>query len=227
MRRWKATSWGLIGIAAVALTACGADPAGPLASGSTGNGGGPGGTPGDAGGPGGGVSTSSVTVLLTDAPNDLVHAWVDIREVYLQGGPDSGGRTVLLDQPTGLIDVLPLASQAMTLIQSVDIPSGKYAQLRIVIGGLAIETEGGEVLATKGTDVPGGLTPTGEIKCPSCDTSGFKVGLQGFDDLSLLSDAVLTVDFDAAQTFVHQAGNSGKWVVKPVLKLSDFVTVGD
>lgn len=170
--------------------------------------------------------TSAVTVLLTDDPADLVHAWVNITQVYLQGGPSGDGRTVLFEGPTGMIDLLTLTDDAIELVAGVEIPSGRYAQLRVVVDGIAVETEDGQVFATNDAEVPGGLEPDGTIVCPSCSASGFKVLLQN-EDLSLLSDATLTLDFDAAESFVHPAGHSGRWIVHPVIKLSDIVTIDD
>jgi hypothetical protein len=38
---------------------------------------------------------------------------------------------------------------------------------------------------------------------------------------------VMVVDFDVSQSFGHQAGNSGKWVMHPVLQATDFSFSGD
>lgn len=164
------------------------------------------------------AATSSVTVLLTDDPLDLEHAWVDIQRVYLQGG-DANGRLVLFEGPTGWIDLLPLADDVEELVESVEIPSGSFGQLRVVINGAAVETGDGEIFATRGSDPPGEEPVTGTIGCPSCSTSGFKVLLQG-RDLSLLeSTEIMVLDFDVEESFVHQAGKSGRWMLRPVIKL--------
>lgn len=168
--------------------------------------------------PSGDAATSSVTVLLTDDPLDLEHAWVDIQRVYLQGG-DANGRLVLFEGPTGWIDLLPLADDVEELVESVEIPSGSFGQLRVVINGAAVETGDGEIFATRGSDPPGEGAVTGTIGCPSCSTSGFKVLLQG-RDLSLLEPTeIMVLDFDVEESFVHQAGKSGRWMLRPVIKL--------
>lgn len=169
------------------------------------------------------TATSSVTVLLTDDPADVVNAWVDIRQVYLQGG-DAGGRQILFEGETGYIELLALADDAVSIIESIEIPSGTFGQLRIVLGAAAIELEGGEIFVTKGADPPEGLTTedvTGELMCPSCSSSGFKVLLQG-RDLSLIDpEELLVVDFSVDESFLKPAGNSGKWKLRPVIKLFD------
>jgi hypothetical protein len=167
-----------------------------------------------------------VTIFLTDAPDDLAHVWLNITQIYLQGGPSGDGRTIVFDGPTGRIDVLELIDDALLLVENAPVLAGRYAQLRVVIGEIVIETEGGQVFATSGADIPEGLSLTGTIVCPSCSSSGFKVLLQN-KDLALLEDATLTLDFDAAETFAHRAGNSNRWIVHPTIKLSDFVTVDE
>ncbi|CAN5851198.1 DUF4382 domain-containing protein [soil metagenome] len=178
----------------------------------------------DSGGPAAAGDPTSVTVLLTDAPGDVVHAWVDIGEVYLQGGngeeEDAGGRVILFTGPSGPLDLIELIDDVEELA-TVVIPAGRYGQLRIVLEAAAIELENGEVYATDGFDPPGTLPITGELVCPSCNTSGFKVLLQG-RELDLLDDEeILVLDFDAGESFAKEAGMSGRWIVTPVIKLFD------
>lgn len=167
---------------------------------------------------------TAVTVLLTDAPGDVVHAWVEIREVYLQGGGDgdeentAGGRTVLFTGSTGPIDLLELVDDPLELA-SVVVPAGRYGQLRVVIDGAAVEIEGEGVYATDGFEAPGGAPLAGELVCPSCESSGFKVLLQG-RDLDLVEvEELLVLDFEVDDSFFQQAGMSGRWIVNPVIKL--------
>jgi hypothetical protein len=186
----------------------------------------------DSGGPAGSGDPTSVTVLLTDDPGDIVHAWVDIGEIYLQGGEgdaeddDAGGRVTLFTGPTGPIDLLELVDDAEEL-GNVVIPAGRYGQLRVVLEGAAIELENGEIYATDGFDPPGASPVTGEIVCPSCGTSGFKVLLQG-RELDLLDpEELLVLDFDAGESFIREAGMAGRWIVTPVIKLFDDLADAD
>lgn len=178
----------------------------------------------DSGGPAGAGDLTNVTLLLTDAPGDVVHAWIDIEEVYLQGGggegEDTGGRVTLYAGPSGPLDLIELIDDAEELA-TVIIPAGRYGQLRIVLEGAAIELENGDVYATDDFDPPGPVPPTGELVCPSCDTSGFKVLLQGRDLDLLDAEELLVLDFDAGESFVKEAGQSERWIVTPVIKLFD------
>ncbi|HET6361773.1 MAG TPA: DUF4382 domain-containing protein [Gemmatimonadota bacterium] len=175
---------------------------------------------------------TSVTVLLTDAPGDIAHAWVDIAEIYLQGGEGdedgAGGRVILFNGPTGPIDLLELIDSAQEIAGDVVVPAGRYGQLRVVLDGAAIMLESGEIFATDGFEPPGEGPIAGELMCPSCSTSGFKVVLQG-RELDLVDpEELLVLDFDAGESFVREAGMSGRWIVIPVIKLFDGpVDAGD
>lgn len=175
-------------------------------------------------GPAGLESQSAVTVVLTDAPGDVVHAWVDIREIYLQGGGDgdeentAGGRMVLFTGPTGPLDLLALVEDPAEL-GTVIIPARRYGQLRVVIDGAAVEIEDEGVYTTSGFVPPGGAPVAGELVCPSCDTSGFKVLLQGRDLDLTGAEELLVLDFGVDESFLRQAGVSGRWIVTPVIRL--------
>jgi hypothetical protein len=168
-----------------------------------------------------GNETTPLTVVLTDAPGDVLEAVVTISEVYLQGGADStnaSGRVTLLSVPV-TTDLLTLASSFTTLVDAMNVPSGTYAQLRFVIDGayLRIEDATGElVYATPGyADAPAQVD--GDLMCPSCSQSGLKVTMPG----GIVLDGTpqtLVVDFDVAESFGHEAGQSGKWVMHPSLK---------
>jgi len=175
----------------------------------------------DSGTPSGPEVPTAVTVMLTDAPGDVVHAWVDIEQIYLQGNAedeDAGGRVILFTGPSGSLDLLELIDDTLELV-SVVISAGRYGQLRVVLSGAAIELENGEVFATDGFDPPGVFPITGELVCPSCGTSGFKVLLQGRDLDLVDAEELLVLDFDAGESFVREAGMSGRWIVTPVIKL--------
>jgi len=161
----------------------------------------------------------TLTIELTDAPGDLAHAWVEIRKISLTGGDESGG-PVLLDEPTELIDLLTLAGTTAELIRDVPIEPGTYGQLRIVIGDAIVEAEDGRVFATEGAGHPEGMAATGDLKCPSCTQSGLKVNFRG--GLQLKSEAkVVVLDFDVSQSFGRERGNSGRWVMSPVITATE------
>jgi hypothetical protein len=89
-----------------------------------------------------------------------------------------------------------------------------------------VVTQTGAVYATSGAALPSGVTSTGTLRAPSACQSGFKVKLPG-GSVSLDNDAeILSVDFDVSQSFGHQAGNSGAWVMHPVMTATDIQFTG-
>jgi hypothetical protein len=172
-----------------------------------------------------GTDSSRLTLLLTDAPGDFEAAVVTISEIYLQGSPDDedeGDRVVLLDEPV-TTNLLTLANDVATLVDGAVVPAGTYGQLRFVIDGAYIEVEtatGTEVFATSGyAEAPAQVD--GTLMCPSCAQSGIKVNFEGGLRLDQETETLL-VDFDVAETFGHEAGNSGRWIMRPSLKAADI-----
>ncbi|HEX5727787.1 MAG TPA: DUF4382 domain-containing protein [Longimicrobiaceae bacterium] len=174
------------------------------------------------------TESASLTIRLTDAPGDLEEAWVKIERIYLQGTSTAdslSGRQDLLTTPTGYVDLLTLADQTVQLVGGATVPAGTYSQLRFVVCDAWVRTAAGDVYATQSAELPAGVTADGQLRIPSGCQSGIKVKLPG-GGLRLEEGAsIMVVDFDVSQSFGHQAGNSGAWVMHPVL-LATEVAVG-
>jgi Domain of unknown function (DUF4382) len=175
----------------------------------------------------GGQGTGKVSIRLTDAPGDFISAVVTISRIELVG---SGGTVVLSDTPV-TTDLLTLANDAVDLVTSAVVPVGNYGQLRFVITGGCIEVEqagGGALIyaSTPGYEgLPEGAVVAGTLKMPSFAESGLKVNLPGGFHVGTDSH-VLLVDFDVAQSFGHEAGGSGDWVMHPVVKAVELELSG-
>ena len=171
----------------------------------------------DSSGPGDG---HRMTIQLTDAAGDVEAAVVTISEVYLQG---TGGRVTLSDDAV-TVNLIDLANSTAILVDEAVVPEGTYSELRFVITGAYIEVEN----ATGGTDIyasspsysglPAGATVTGDLQMPSLGQSGLKVQLVNGADLEVTEDQDILVDFDVSQSFGQAAGQSGMWVMNPVIK---------
>jgi hypothetical protein len=202
-----ARSW-LPGVLALALlsTRCSEQPAAPR-----------------AGGP------ATLRIHLTDAPGDVQAAVVTIGQVYLQG---AGGRVVLRSTPY-TVDLVSLAATSTVLLEGVEVPEGTYEQLRFVVTGayLEVEEEGGATRIYASTpdypELPPDAVVGGELRMPSLAQSGLKVDLPA-DALTIPATGVvdLVVDFDVAQSFGHQAGQSGAWVMHPVIRATGVTVAG-
>jgi hypothetical protein len=174
----------------------------------------------DSGSGAGPDGPARVTVMLTDQPGDVLHVWVAIKEVYLQGGPD--GRTVLETfDPAYEVELTSLANTATELVGETEIPEGSYSELRFVLGDACLEAEtagGGSAFYASDIDLcPEGTTSAGSLQMPSLGQSGLKVKFDGALEFSG-GPTTLLVDFDVAESFGKPAGNSGKWVMHPVIK---------
>lgn len=170
--------------------------------------------------------TTSLSILLKDAPDNIKSAVVTIDEVNLVG---SDGVVVLTGDPT-TVDLLTLATDALDLVTDVSIPSGSYQQLRFVISGGYIEVDNGDgtstFYASEGYDeLPDGVTATGELQMPSFAQSGLKVNMAE-GSLELSGDQeILLVDFDVRQSFGHDAAGD-RWVMHPVITGGELGATG-
>ena len=187
--------------------------------------------------PTGGDEAGSMTLLLTDAPGDFARAIVTIERIELlrndeaendsTEGDNDGNRIVLRDVAwTG--DLLELANDVDEIVSEITVPGGSYSQLRFIISGGCIEVEGedGETSVYASDDYMECGAADGDLQMPSFRSSGLKVNLpSGFDFDG--DHRIVLVDFDVSESFGHQAGNSGKWVMHPVIRATEVVMSGN
>lgn len=169
-----------------------------------------------------------VTLQLTDAAGEEVtEAWVTFTDVYLQGEngdqDPAGGRVYLLEEMSESFELTSLANDIADLVEDEEVPTGTYGQLRVVLSGGCIETDDGSVYASDDSYTRCG-TPTGELRMPSMQQSGVKVLLNGLQVTG--GQHVLLLDFDVEDSFGHAAGQSGAWVMTPVIHTSEIGLTG-
>lgn len=156
--------------------------------------------------------TTTLNVYLKDQAGDVDSVWIQIDDVILKG---DSSQVSVLDQPTGLINVTALQDSVMALATGVDLTETQFNEVRIMLGGAVLKS-GDAVWAFGNPTLPAGLSQTGTLKCPSCSQSGLKLKLA--DTLQFAEgDNGLLMDFDVSQSFGHEAGNSGMWVMHPVI----------
>jgi hypothetical protein len=169
-----------------------------------------------------------VTVRLTDAAGDVKAAVVTISVINLQGGPN--GQVILLSSPV-TTDLVTLAHTTATLVDNAMVPAGTYSEMRFVITGGYVEVDNGaggsDFYASSPTysGLPPGTTVAGDLQMPSLAQSGLKVDF-GSVTLDITADQDFLVDFDVSHSFGHLAGNSGKWVMHPVITGGVVTTTG-
>ncbi|MBZ4333843.1 DUF4382 domain-containing protein [Corallococcus sp. AS-1-12] len=186
-----------------------------------------------------GDGKSHVTLKLTDAPGDGIEkAVVTISKVYLKGSvegdKDGKGDVVLLSEPV-TTDLLTLANDTADLVKDAEVPAGTYKELRFVITGgyIQVNQDGvSRIFATSDNyeGLPEGARVDGHLQMPSASSSGLKVKFDKDADVTITSDddqKVILVDFDVAQSFGKEAGGSGQWVMRPVIKGADMEFSGN
>lgn len=171
--------------------------------------------------------TAVVSLALTDNPGDVEYVWVDLGEIYLQGG--SSGRVTLLSEADaddlGLIELTELAGTTLDLVSDVEIDAGNYGQLRFVIDGAVLETEDGDVYTLDAAH-PDGVPATGSLTCPSCTETGIKVLLPGGVANLDAGAHLIVLDFDVSQSFGHPTGQPTEWVMHPVIRGAELGFTG-
>lgn len=152
-------------------------------------------------------------VNLTDAPGDYQQVNIDVQGLrihYTPAGSDSAesdtaesdydGEWIDLPFEPMSVNLLELTNGVDTLLTEADLEPGHYKELRLILG-----SDNSVMVDSTITD----------LKVPSGQQSGYKVKFQ--TDLEAGEEIEVTVDFDAGRS-VHKAGNSGKYILKPVLK---------
>lgn len=173
--------------------------------------------------------TASVSVLLTDAPGDVQAAFVTITRVSLvaAGGEnqETGSNVVLLSDDVWTGDLLELQNDVAVLVNDEEIPAGTYTQLRLLIseGCIEVETESGSQIYTSSSsfDACGPTGSAGTLQMPSFGASGLKINLPS-SEVDFAGEETLLLDFDVSESFGHEAGNSGMWVMTPVIRATNF-----
>jgi hypothetical protein len=162
--------------------------------------------------------TTALSIKLKDAPGEVQHAVVTIAGINLMG---SDGKLVLSSSPV-TTDLLTLANSTADLVSGAEVPSGTYTELRFLISGACLAVENGsggsDIYATDGYDAtPCGGAATGTLQAPSYAQSGLKVTLDEGALILIGPQKILLVDFDVSQSFGQAAGQSGQWVMHPVV----------
>lgn len=171
-----------------------------------------------------GPGTAQFSVKLTDAPGPFTAAVVTISEVSLMG---SGGKVTLSSTPT-TVNLLDLQNATVDLVKDAVVPTGTYQELRLVITGGYVQLTDGTIYASSPSyaGLPQGATVTGQLQMPSFAQSGLKVTLPGSALDVTAPQKIVLIDFNVSQSFGQDAGNSGLWVMHPVIQGADIQTTG-
>jgi hypothetical protein len=151
-----------------------------------------------------GSGQATLTLQLTDAPSDLLsEAIVTLGQITLH--PDSGD-PIVLTSDGGTHDLLLLQNGVTASLASLQIPEGRYQQLRMIVTSASVTLANG-LTFNDGTN-------SKTLKVPSGAQTGIKIKLQGADGTDdsggidiVQGETILVIDFDVSQNFVVQ-GNA-------------------
>jgi len=155
---------------------------------------------------------SHMNVHLTDAPANYQEVNIDVQGLRIHYTPVSSdtatvdtteGKWIDLPVDPMKVNLLDLTNGVDTLLSSADLNPGRYSELRLILG---------DNNSVKVNDM------THDLKVPSGQHSGYKIKFN-----TVLQDGEnidVTIDFNASKS-VHQAGKSGKYILRPVLKASE------
>jgi Domain of unknown function (DUF4382) len=153
--------------------------------------------------------TASLQVRLTDGPDANVReVWVDVQQIEIIMS-DTSHPIILDGAHPGVYNLLAFSDGKDTLLADATIPAGTISQVRLILGdNNYIITRDGEKIA---------------LKTPSGQESGLKVQVHQSVGGGILYR--LTLDFDAGRSII-KAGNSGNYLLKPVLRIFSLVPSG-
>jgi hypothetical protein len=167
---------------------------------------------------GGGNDTGRLSLSLTDKKtNEYDHVFVTIKQIDVHAENDMEGSWTTIAQPNRTIDLLTLANGVRQQLALVDLNSGYYTQMRLIIGDQAEDSTfdyANYVVDKEGV--------SHEMKIPSGMQTGVKL-VQGFT-INENGTTELTLDFDASRSVVV-AGKSGKYLLKPTIHVLDGALV--
>jgi len=156
----------------------------------------------------------SLRLAMTDAPAcgyDAVNVTVTKVRVHQSADAaesDAGWQDLPLE-PAARIDLLSLTNGLLFELGQLPLPVGNYTQLRLVLA----ENGGSTPLANS-------VIPTGDKEIALKTPSGQQSGLKAKADIAVAANqmADFVIDFDACKSVV-KAGNSGQYLLKPVLNV--------
>lgn len=167
---------------------------------------------------GGSTSADSGTLRLamTDSPAcGYDHVWVTVTKIRVHtsstaSDSDAGWQELLVASPRK-VDLLSLNNGVLQELGSTPLPAGRYEQVRLVLSDGALAN----------SVVPSGSGQELALRTPSAAQSGYKL-LAKFEVLGR-QVADLVLDLDACRSVV-QAGQSGQYILKPVVAVTPRLT---
>lgn len=150
---------------------------------------------------------AKVNVFLVDAPADYDAVWVEVLavEILPKGENENNGSAWinLANEASddNMINLLELTGGNSAHLGEIEVPAGEISQIRLILGDNNYLVQGDRQI---------------DLKTPSAQQSGLKLKVDKPLQAGIAYDIV--IDFDAGRSIVR-AGNSGQYILKPVLRV--------
>jgi hypothetical protein len=149
---------------------------------------------------------AKVNFYLIDAPANYDEVWIEVLsvEVLMKGNNEDNGSAWInlpYESQDQKINLLSLTGGTSEHLGELEVPAGEISQIRLILGEDNYLMQGGNRL---------------DLKTPSAQQSGLKLKVDKPLNEGIAYD--LVIDFDASRSIV-KAGNSGQYILKPVLRV--------
>jgi len=147
-----------------------------------------------------------VKISMTDAPGDYEAVFVDVIDVKIKAdaASDEEGWVSLDGVEAGRYDLLSLTGGITQLLATAEVAPGMLGQIRLLLG-----PDNAIVLNGTTEEIP--------LSTPSAQQSGLKLKVN--QELVAGVEYEYLLDFDVDKSIV-KAGESGQYILKPVIRLS-------
>lgn len=155
------------------------------------------------------TNTGVLKIMMIDSPADYseVNIVIDSVQAHISTSDSTSGWFTLNNKPT-TYNLLELVNGVNAVIGEANLPVGYYSQIRLFLGSGCNILMGGSRY---------------NLSIPSGSQSGLKLNVDATIQEGIAY--LLTLDFDANRSIVH-AGNSGKYLLKPVIRVVTTGTTG-
>jgi hypothetical protein len=144
---------------------------------------------------------ATLNIRLTDAPADYDAVKVDVQKVLINAGDDENNGWIELETTPGIYNLLDYTAGNSTLIATAPLDISQIKQIRLVLGeNNSVVIDGVDYL----------------LDTPSAQQSGLKLKVNQTLNEGVIYTAIL--DFDASKSVIS-AGQSGKYILKPVIRM--------
>lgn len=149
---------------------------------------------------------AKLNVYMIDAPASYDAVWIEVLgvEILPKGKNEENGSAWInlpYEAEDQKINLLSLVGGNSAFLGEKEVPSGEISQIRLLLGNDNYIIEDGQRI---------------DLTTPSAQQSGLKLKIDKPLNPGIAYD--LVIDFDAARSIV-KAGNSGKYILKPVLRV--------